>query len=481
MVYKYLFFIIIIFLYNCNIKKDSTFSFDNEVIVKIDDQIILKKDFIQRAEFVLRPNYCSGNNNVHKQIILNSLIAEKLLSKEGKDMFNIDKIANILEGLKHQSMREKLYFKKRQDFNLKNSELDIYTESAQRTYTLSFISTKGRTFSDSLKYILSSKLFLDKLFDSNDISIREVSFFQETNHILNKALFSKIYNKGDIIGPLILDDGSLVALRIESWSSKKRMSEYSQSEYIENIKDHLSNMYFKKEYSEFIHSLMQNKKIQFNKEVFSKLTKHLYLEMQRKDKSRDQLFKKAIWPEGKLVLNAEYDNINFDKDEIIFTLDNESWTMERLNDLIKYHPLVFRKKKILKAEFPESVKNAIADLLRDHFITKEAYKNGYEHDIYINQYIDMWRDHYTASFLREKLLDSKNNNMTDINFLNPIILGLFQKYSSKIFINLDLFNSISLTSIPMYVKNQNAPYQSPIPQFPILTDSYKINYGKMKY
>ena len=80
---------------------------------------------------------------------------------------------------------------------------------------------------------------------------------------------------------------------------------------------------------------MLNKKIQFNKDVFSKLIKHLYLEMEKKDKSREQLFKKAIWPESKLVLNAEYDMLDFNKNDIIFTLDNEKWTMSRLNDLIK--------------------------------------------------------------------------------------------------------------------------------------------------
>ena len=126
------------------------------------------------------------------------------------------------------------------------------------------------------------------------------------------------------------------------------------------------------------------------------------------------------------------------------------------------------------------MKNAIADLIRDYFITKEAYNKGYENDLYITQYIDMWKDHFTALFMRKKILKSIAETSNDIDFLNPIISELFEKYSSKIFINFELFNSINLTSTPMYVKNQNAAYQSPIPQFPILTDKYKINYGKIK-
>ena len=480
MMYKYLFFIIIIIFYNCNNYNNSKVSFDDQVIVKIDDQIILKNEFIQRAEYVLRPQYCIGNSSIHKQIILNSLIAEKLLAKEGRSIFNINQVVNILKGLKNQSMREKLYFTKLKNYDFKNNELDNYINSAGRTYSISFISLIGNTRSDSLEDIFNSKTSLNSLFDSKDVAKREISFFQESNYILNKALFSKIYKKGDIIGPLILDDGSLVAFRIESWKSKKRLSKFSQVKYLDDIKEHLSNMYNKKEYSEFIHSIMLNKKIQFNKDVFSKLIKHLYLEMERKDKSREQLFKKAIWPESKLVLDAEYDMLDFNKNDIIFTLDNEKWTMSRLNDLIKSHRLVFRKKKISKKEFPEAVKNAIADLIRDYFITKEAYNKGYENDIYINQYIDMWRDHFRAQFMRKKILKSIGESSNDIDILNPIIAELFEKYSSKIFINFELFDSINLTSTQMYVKNQNAAYQSPIPQFPILTDKYKINYGKIK-
>jgi uncharacterized protein YfkK (UPF0435 family) len=226
---------------------------------------------------------------------------------------------------------------------------------------------------------------------------------------------------------------------------------------------------------------MQDKKIQFNREVFSKLIKYLYSEMQRKNQVRNKLFKKAIWPESKLVLNAEYDILEFDKNDIIFTLDNENWTMQRLNDLIKHYRLVFRKKKISKKEFPQAVKNAIADLIRNYFLTKESYKNGYDNDIYINQYIDMWKDHFTALFMREKILKSKSKSIDDIVFLNPIISDLLKKHSNIISINIELLNSINLSSLPMYVKNKNVAYQSPIPEFPVLTDKYKINYGTIKH
>ena len=87
--YKSLLPIIIIVIHSCTSNKSEPFTFGNSVLAQIDNHIILKNEFIQRAEYVIRPNYCSKGNNVHKQIVLNSLIAEKLLAIEGEQLFNL--------------------------------------------------------------------------------------------------------------------------------------------------------------------------------------------------------------------------------------------------------------------------------------------------------------------------------------------------------------------------------------------------------
>jgi hypothetical protein len=154
--------------------------------------------------------------------------------------------------------------------------------------------------------------------------------------------------------------------------------------------------------------------------------------------------------------------------------------MDELQKLINVHPLVFRNKKISKKDFPIELKNAIADLIRDHYLTKEAYKLNLDKDPYIDQYIKMWKEHFIASAVRLKLLQSKPTDNEDIEYLKPMINQLFNQYSDKIIINFKLLDEINLTSIPMHIVNQNVAYQSPIPQFPILTDNYKINYGERR-
>ena len=480
MMFKSLLPIIIIVIHSCTSNKSEPFTFGNSVLVQIDNHIILKNEFIQRAEYVIRPNYCSKGNNVHKQIVLNSLIAEKLLAIEGEQLFNLDTISNFLNGLKKQSMREKLFFAKSQSNDLGGEALDEYLKTADRTYHLSFITLPRNVVADTLLNINDSAELINDLFDSVEIASRDVSFFSEHNYRLHRAIFTNRLDKHDIIGPLNLEDGTSIIMRVEGWRSERRLSEGSQQEYVRNVKEQLTGLRNIEQYADYIHAVMNNKTLKFNQDSFTKLINNLYYEMLQFENSKKELFRKAIWPENKLVLSGGYTSVNIDKNEIIFNLDGKDWTMSNLQDLINSHPLVFRKKKISKMDFPDAVKNAIADLVRDYYLTQEALELNYDDDPYINQYVNMWREHFIASTLRTKLLQSKSSNTNDIEYLNPIIKELFKKYSDDIQIDLELFDSINLTSIPMHVSNKNAAYQSPIPQFPILTDNHTIDYGRSR-
>ena len=57
---------------------------NNLVLAHVGDKTITIQDFIHRAEYSIRPAYCRQSNYVHKKIVLNSLIAEKLAALEMK-------------------------------------------------------------------------------------------------------------------------------------------------------------------------------------------------------------------------------------------------------------------------------------------------------------------------------------------------------------------------------------------------------------
>jgi len=81
---NYTLIVCILFLISCGEVKEK----DPEEIIlaRIGDVTISLGEFMRRSEMTIRPPYCSGDNNLHKKIVINSLIAEKMLALEaGED------------------------------------------------------------------------------------------------------------------------------------------------------------------------------------------------------------------------------------------------------------------------------------------------------------------------------------------------------------------------------------------------------------
>ena len=82
------------------------------ILATIGDKTISVNEFSRRAEYTVRPAFCRGNNYIHKKIILNSLIAEKLLSLEAgnkNEFITNERLLLYLNGRREQVMRQMLY------------------------------------------------------------------------------------------------------------------------------------------------------------------------------------------------------------------------------------------------------------------------------------------------------------------------------------------------------------------------------------
>ena len=94
--------------------KDSSSSISSvDILAKVGDKIITLDDYYNRAEYTIRPLYCKGNLYIHKKIILNNLIAEKLLSLDSEMndyKTNSKALESFIKGRKEQAMRKMLYF-----------------------------------------------------------------------------------------------------------------------------------------------------------------------------------------------------------------------------------------------------------------------------------------------------------------------------------------------------------------------------------
>ena len=117
-------------------------SSDNQVLVTIGNRTITKNEFIKRAEYTIRPAFCKGDNPIHKKIILNSLIAEKLMAIEIEENFLTDNYTtNIIEGIKEQKMRETLLNEEVYSLiEIDSSLVNLHLNYALRKYEVEYLS-----------------------------------------------------------------------------------------------------------------------------------------------------------------------------------------------------------------------------------------------------------------------------------------------------------------------------------------------------
>ena len=137
--------------------------------------------------------------------------------------------------------------------------------------------------------------------------------------------------------------------------------------------------------------------------------------------------------------------------------------------------------------FRKQFRNAIGDLVRDSYLTKEAYKNNLDRHPKVVRTEQMWHDSFVAIDFRNKILkqaeqevaaDSIGRTLAMNKYFDDVILNLQQKYNKEIEIDLDGLSEINITRVNLFAYQQNVPYPVVVPSFPILTSKYQLEYGR---
>jgi hypothetical protein len=203
------------------------------------------------------------------------------------------------------------------------------------------------------------------------------------------------------------------------------------------------------------------------------------------DSVKKSTLNKAIWDEPELLdqptFTIDSDDFEIDPNSTLLQYYGNEWSVKDFNNKLRSHPLVFRKRKLNRSEFPEQLRLAIADLFRDEEITNQCYQSGYNKNWIVESNVSMWKD---AILSREYMAKMKSVNK-DLNtqnkwleFMNPVIDSLQEVYSNQIQINMNAFESIELTSTDMIVTQRGVPYPIVVPSFPVITSDSYLNYGK---
>tara|TARA_B100001996_G_scaffold342055_1_gene296463 strand:+ start:73 stop:1536 length:1464 start_codon:yes stop_codon:yes gene_type:complete len=476
--------VILIFFISLNCSDKHNLPLSADVLARVGDRVITVQDFIRRAEYTIRPVYCRQSNYVHKKIVLNSLIAEKLtaieMSEKKDDLLQSQYFHNYLTGRKEQSMRQVYY---NDNFFSKTVAPDSTIEKllpiSGRSIEVNYINLPDLEAFNKIQELLKQKFSLPDIYNNiwgGEIPKRVVKFFDKEPDFIHEQLFKKNIKKGQLIGPFTNDDGSFLIMNIVGWTDKVSITEAEQEILWNDVKDMVKEKIAKKKYLNNIKEIMSGKKINFNPTVFDQYSYEASKTYLQDADSKKNAINKALWEEIEnpktVTLN---NNSKIFPDDVILEYDNKQWTVKDINQLIQKHPLVFRKRTIGKSQFRNQLKLSLADLLRDQSINKECYKIGLEKDWRVKSNVSMWRDAYASK--RFVSMSNKGSNHNGTVLYNDLVDSLQNKYSNRIKINTDIFEKIGLTSTDMIVTQRGLAYPIIVPSFPILTSDDRLDYG----
>ncbi len=467
-----------------------------EILAKIGDKTISVNEFIRRAEYSPRPPYCNGDDYIQRKIVLNSLIAEKLLACEAgdqNDLTNNQEFQNYLRGREEQALRQWLYnhdfYEKAQpDTNAVKKTYDL----VGRRYKITYYTIKDSAIARQVQQKLQQGESFEQVFREFGglvaIPQREVDWQAEEQPAIHDALFSAPLVKNQVLGPVQTDKNFYTVMQVQGWTDRLAISDTDMRQRWNDVYERLKTAQAEQAFGKMVAQLMKGKKLEFERDTFFKLIKILgdfYLQTTDEKK---RTFNQRFWQQDSSELTFADVSNDLEKlrSEPLLHLDGKVWTVQELENEVSIHPLLFRKKRIQRHEFGEQLKLAIADLIRDRFISQEAARRGYDRVNVVARNVAMWRDSYLALYQCSRFL-AANGKLAEYNrdrlniihsVLNPYIDSLQHKYNAQIEINTDQFEKINLTRIDMMVLQVNAPYPILMPAFPLLTTDNQLNYGK---
>ncbi|HPG38896.1 MAG TPA: hypothetical protein PLP19_08570 [bacterium] len=488
------FSIIFILVLSCN--KSSKITDNDIVLVKIGDKTITVNEFIRRSEYTVRPFYCAGNSYAHKKIVLNSLIAEKLMALEAgndNDLFQSKNYQLQMRGRKEQAMRLVQFYREVYDqVKIDTTSIKKYLPYVKNSYEIAYFNINDPAKAGQIEYQLYEqrqdfRQVYSQYTELDTIPHRTVEWSIAEDESMIDRFFTKELHAGDILGPISTDPEEHIFIKILKVTKQPMMTQSDMAERLTTVKTYFTEKKAAALYDQKIYAIMKGKSIEFVPETLKNVAQllgemYFITDTQREKLSNREMFQQEIQEKN---YEQNRNDLRSMAKEQLFTENGNIWTVGDFLDEIIAHPLVFREKKFPPKQFGKQLQYAIIDMVRDIYLNKEAYKSGYDKHPGVIHDVAMWQDHYgylfnKAHYLKAVISDSsiKSSPLQLVEqFLNPYIDSLQIKYNDQIEINLQAFEKINLTQIHMAVFQEKMPYTQVVPEFPVITSNFRLDYG----
>lgn len=478
-------------------KKETKTSPAETLIARIGDRTISLNEFIRRMEYTPRPPYCRGDDYLHRKIALNSLIAEKLLALEAGEQNALTRTEEFhlyLQGRKEQAMRQWQYYEEAyQPVQLDTAEVKAAYQAAGRKYRIAYFTFKDSSLAKQVRQQVQEqgRAFEEVLLGISaldSIPQREVDWNSPEHPAIHAALYAKARAQNEVIGPIAAGDGSYVLMNVLGWTETLPLTDTQQQRQWQQVWERLKAQKAEARYDQFIARLMRGKRLDFAPQTFRQLVGILAPYYLKSNAAKSAALQQQLWgtPGNSELLQQMSTKLDALLTEPLFQIDGQLWTVRDFEREIKLHPLVFRKTSFAASEFAEQLRLAIVDMVRDRYLTQEAYKKGYDRVPEVQRYTGMWKDNLLFLYQQNEYLKAHGKQeafqqdfmKVIASDLNPYVEQLQRKYHSLIEINTDVFAKTPATRIDMVVTQKGVPFPVVVPSFPLITSNHQLDYGR---
>ncbi len=281
---------------------DTQPEFTGHILAKVGDRVITSEDFMRRAEYTIRPDYCAGDNYIHRKIVLNSLIAEKLLAYHVQDLpLNANEnFQAYIQGRREQSMRQ--WLKKTEGLDkvtIDSIQVKAAYRLSGRTYEIQYLSLPdsqaasdwNRTIQDGYNY----SDIASALLGSDTIPHRSISWFDREVESIWEILFENAPEKGSTVGPVPTESGEYVVFHIQGWVDRPAITNSDIEQRWFDVQDRMIERKADKRYREYVGTLMSGKELHLSRSVFFAYAKKVSAIYLKTSKEKEALLNKAIW------------------------------------------------------------------------------------------------------------------------------------------------------------------------------------------
>jgi hypothetical protein len=481
------------FVLQCSKKEPGT----GQTVAEIGGQRITVNDFKMRTEMVPRPKYPAYSDEESKHVYLNNLIAEKLMALEGYHKKKNPLVGNtvfkaMIRGIEEQAMREQLY----ENLTSKGppASTDLVRKQfalAGREYSVSFFTIYNDSLARRVANELKNEPFItvyQKYAPDKELPVQKVKYTDSDPMVVHDSLYTEPLEPGKLIGPLKIEDNHYLVMRIDDYVINPAVTDTEVQTRWKKVEEKLREKQTTRIRKSTIAGLMKGKTVEFNPATFGRMVSLFYDIFSTEDQNIKNELLRDFLGSKRDEITIPHDSLGpLMLDQPFFSIDRETWTVRDFRDAYMAHPLVLPPVSLSTPTFDDQFRMALISMIRDHYVTREAYKKGLDKDPKVRKTVALWRDAYVAAYQRDVYLKGKVNSphfkpelmKGRENYLSLYVDSLQAKYSQRIKIYPDVLASVRLTQLDTYFMKPNVPYPAAVPGFPEYVQDGEFDYGTL--